>query len=78
MIAATPPARPVFRGHRLRAARIGRGLTQRQVAERIGTIGRVTVTHWETGRRTPDAQDVGALVNALNCEFDDLYEVMGT
>ena len=41
-------------GLRLKAARNSKGLTQQQVADRLGVI-KGTVSAWETGRGSPEA-----------------------
>ena len=38
---------------RIRAIRSARGLTQAQLAERIGMVRRM-VTYWESGQREPE------------------------
>lgn len=42
-------------GERLRAARLRAGLTQRELAERIG-VGQQVVSEWEMGKRVPDGR----------------------
>lgn len=44
-------------GRRLRTLRKGRGLTQREVADRLGMV-RATVSNYEVGRRTPHLSDL--------------------
>lgn len=55
------------------------GLTQEQVAERLG-VSRQTVTKWETGESTPDLAHAGALAEVLDVSLDALvaYEAQGT
>ena len=38
----------------MKAARINAGLSQAQVADKIG-VSRVTITHWESGKFVPRA-----------------------
>ena len=55
------------------------GLTQEQLAERLG-VSRQTVTKWETGDSTPDLANAGALAEALDVSLDALvgYDPHGT
>lgn len=55
------------------------GLTQEQVAERLG-VSRQTVAKWETGESTPDLANAAALVDVLDVSLDDLvsYDPQGT
>ena len=43
-------------GDRLRASRLRAGLTQRELAERIGAVQQV-VSDWESGRRKPHGKE---------------------
>lgn len=52
--------------------REARGLTQEQLANRLGTTG-VTVSRWETGRSLLNTNVMSALAEALNIEPPDLY-----
>ena len=55
------------------------GLTQEQVAERLG-VSRQTVATWEAGESTPDLANAAALVDVLDVSLDDLvsYDPQGT
>lgn len=55
------------------------GLTQEQVAERLG-VSRQTVTKWETGESTPDLANAAALAGVLDVSLDALvsYDALGT
>ena len=51
--------------------RIERGLTQAQLAERIG-CPQQTVTRWETGNNLPSTRYLMKIAAALDCEIKDL------
>ena len=55
------------------------GLTQEQVAERLG-VSRQTVAKWEAGESTPDLANAAALVDVLDVSLDALvsYDPQGT
>ena len=55
----------------LRAIRLRKNLTLRQVADRIGmTEG--GVSHWETGQRVPNTRMLEKIAAALECEVAEL------
>lgn len=51
---------------RLKQARITRGMTQEQVAERL-MVSRVTLAHWENGKTLPD---IASLIS-----LSDIYQI---
>lgn len=51
--------------------RIERGLTQAQLAERIGCFAK-DISRWETGERNPSAKSLILLAKALQCSMEDL------
>ena len=53
-------------GERIRRFRLERGLTQTQLAERVG-VKKNAVSNWEAGRSRPDIDSVPALCAALAC-----------
>lgn len=55
-------------GANLRAARNGAGLTQRQLAERIGTDS-FQVSRWERGANRPQDATLAALADALGVDL---------
>lgn len=57
----------------LKRARISQGLTQQQVADRIG-ITNSTYCGYETGKRQPDVSKIKQLANVLNTSGDVLLE----
>lgn len=61
----------MFDRTRLAAAREAAGLTMAALADRAG-LSISTVYGYETGRRTPQADQLGALANALGVSADYL------
>lgn len=57
-------------GEKLRAARLAAGLTQAQLAERVGCYQK-DVARWEAGLE-PKALTLKKLAQALGCSMDDL------
>lgn len=55
------------------------GLTQEQLAERLG-VSRQTATKWETGESTSDLANAGALAEVFDASLDALvgYDPQGT
>lgn len=58
-------------GARIRAARIKKGLTQEQLAERTG-VGTTHVSHIETGNTIPSLKVFIDIINTLDCSADEL------
>ena len=56
-------------GDRIRKARIGAGLTQLEVANKLG-INRVSVTQWETGVTRPVGDKLEKMARLLNVSAD--------
>lgn len=56
--------------------REAKGLTQAQLADRLDTTD-VTVSRWETGKRSPDDPAKAAIAHALDIEVRDLYRHPG-
>jgi len=54
-------------GHRLRALRVGAGLSQLQLADASG-ITNDTICRLELGRRSPQADTIGRLARALDVD----------
>lgn len=63
----TPQIKTIV-GRNLRAARDAKGLTQREVAQAIGTEG-FQVSRWEKGRVRPNDVTLARLAEALDVEF---------
>ena len=57
--------------------RIKRGLTQWQLADKIG-VRTSTISQWEGGTRSPSAKLLPALAAALGCSIDELFAEPGT
>jgi len=70
MVHRIGPQKP--RQNYLRAWREGRGLTQEQLAERLGT-SKGQISSWETGRRSMTWGVQEALAEALSIEPWDLF-----
>ena len=58
---------------RLREARLNQGLTQAQLAQRIGVVNS-TIASYETGRSDPDMRRLVLLVAALRVDVDYLLQ----
>jgi transcriptional regulator with XRE-family HTH domain len=52
-------------GWEIRASRLTLGLTQEQLAERIGLFGKQTISQWERGVRKPQGPSVKLLERLL-------------
>lgn len=60
-------------GERLRAARLAAGMTQRELAERIGARHN-SISNWEKDRNRPDADMIGKLCRVLPMQPNDFFE----
>ena len=58
-------------GEKLRAARKAAGLSQVQLAEKVGVQQR-DISRWENSLREPGVLIVKAMAQALGCSMDDL------
>ena len=58
---------------RIRELRQTAGLTQAQLAFRLGLKSPSTVTMWESGARKPPSTLLPKLAHALHCTVDELY-----
>lgn len=65
----TTPLHSLRPGHVVRAARREAGLTQRELAERVGTT-QSAVARWETGAESPRLDTLSALLRACGVEGD--------
>ena len=63
---------PVFFGEIIRNARKLLGLTQRQLAEKIG-VTNTTISNWEKGISRPDADLIQTLCAVLHLQPNDFY-----
>lgn len=53
--------------------RIALGMTQKQLAEVIGTT-QAMIARWEAAKHAPNGTTLMKLSNALNCTIDELME----
>ena len=60
-------------GDNLRQARIEKGLTQKQVAEKSEIVER-QYQYYETSKRVPNVLIAKRLANAIGCTLDDLTD----
>lgn len=58
---------------RIKELRQKAGMTQKDLAEKLGFQSSSVVTMWESGDRNPKSEILPALSKALNCEIRDLY-----
>ena len=58
-------------GEKLKTARLAAGLTQVQLAEKVGVQQR-DISRWENGLREPGVLIVKKMAQALGCSMDDL------
>lgn len=58
--------------NRLRLARMAKGLSQRELELRAG-LPKTTCSHFEAGRRIPDAGQRLRIAMALECQTADLF-----
>lgn len=67
-------------GERIRSARRQAGLTQKQLAERIGMRAPNTISNWEQNTNRPDVTQLVAIARALGAGLDyllDFYDETG-
>lgn len=58
-------------GEKLKAARQAAGLTQGELAEKVGVSQR-DISRWENGHREPGVLTVKKMAQALGCSMDEL------
>ncbi len=63
-------------GDLIRSARLAKGWSQPDLADRVGT-SITTVSHWETGKTRPGVEDVNQLASALQLSPEQLLIAMG-
>ena len=63
-------------GERLKALRIERGMTARDLADKIG-VSYTTIYRWENGDRIPDGFNMGKLMNVLGIRMKDIISDIG-
>ncbi len=62
-------------GENLKYERMLRGLTQNELANRLG-IKQQQISEWECDKVEPTLYNILALIRALNTDFDDLTDGM--
>lgn len=55
----------------LKEMRISAGLTQKQLAEKLGVLER-TISYWESGKRECDFDTLIKIAKFFGCNIDDL------
>ena len=61
-------------GENIKKVRVGAGLTQKQLGERLGITSQ-SIAQWETGRREPKYQSIVKIADALNVPVSSLYGI---
>ena len=61
----------------IKAERISKGLTQKQLADKIG-VHQTAVSQWEKGITQPSASTVSKIIKALGCKIEDIYREGGS
>ena len=64
----------IYLGSRIRQARDRAGLTQEQLAERIG-VSRTAIARYESGEIEPKLHNLAAIAVALNVSCDELLGI---
>jgi transcriptional regulator with XRE-family HTH domain len=60
-------------GDNIKKIRISRGLTQAQLADRVG-VSEKTVSSWEVNRTEPKSALYVPIANVLNCDIGELVD----
>lgn len=58
---------------RIKEMRERAGLTQAQLAQRLGFESQSLISMWETGERTPRSEKLPELAQILGCTIGDLF-----
>lgn len=59
-------------GERIKAARVAKGLSQPELARRCGWDSQSRISHYETGKREPQLEDLRKLARCLGLAIEDL------
>ncbi len=62
-----------IKGEDIRSFRLTRGMTQSELAEKIGVTDKA-ISKWETGRGLPDISLVNSIAQALGLSVSELFE----
>lgn len=57
----------------IKRIRVLKNITQQEMAAALG-ISPAAISHWETGRRKPDVDDLIAIARFFGCKVDDLID----
>lgn len=57
----------------LRKRRLAMGLSQKELADALGTV-QSAISAWESGEKMPRAAQLPELAAALHCTIDELYQ----
>ena len=60
-------------GENIKKIRITRGITQAQLADRVG-VSEKTVSSWEVGRTEPRSNLFDSICRILNCDMSELVD----
>lgn len=61
----------------IKRIRLRKGITQQAMADAL-QISPATISHWETGRRKPNVDDMIAIAQYFGCSIDDLIDKENT
>lgn len=61
-------------GEKIKELRKEKKMTLKDLADKSG-LSTVSLTHYETGKITPNLLSIKKLSEALGCDFDTLYEL---
>ena len=57
----------------IKRIRVLKNITQQEMASALG-VSPAAISHWETGRRKPDVDDLIAIARFFGCKVDDLID----
>lgn len=60
-------------GENIRRARIEKGITQRELGERLGGISQQQIGQWENGNKNPKLETIHRIANALQVDISEIY-----
>ena len=62
-------------GENIRRARIEKGITQRELGERLGGISQQQIGQWENGNKNPKLETIHRIANALQVDISEIYDL---